>query len=232
MTALLFGCASAAQRQLAATVAANRAAAQEFQACTAAIYNQPELAPLRRDLPPNVRNASLEQLANQNFVSDEEIRLILANHPKLQVCRQQLVAEVSQTMPTVAPILVSMTTAEDNYTIELLQRKLRWGEFLQRLRETVNEGDAEIAAEGRRLLAGLQQAHESELMQRQAAAARASAALSALAAAGQSSAGQLHRHDHPARLRNHVLPVGERRRHFIPPHDAQSCRSCEAPAAI
>lgn len=186
MAALLFGCATAAQRQLQSMAVGTRAAGQNFQACVAAIYNEPELAPLRRDLPPNVRNASLEQLANQNFVSDEEIKLILANHPKLQACRQQLVAEVSQTMPTVAPIFVSMTTAEDNYTIELLRRKLRWGEFLQRLRETVNEGDTEIAAEGRRLLAGLQQENEAELMQRQAAAARASAALSALAAAGQS----------------------------------------------
>jgi hypothetical protein len=75
---------------------------------------------------------------------------------------------------------------EDNYTIALLQRKLRWGEFLQRLRETVNKGDTEIAAEGRHLLIGPQEAHEAELMQRHAAAARASAALSALAAAGQS----------------------------------------------
>jgi hypothetical protein len=177
MAALLVGCATAAQRQLMATVASNRAAGQEFQACVAAIYNQPELAPLRRDLAPNVRNATLEQLANQNFVSDEEIKLILANHPKLQVCRQQLVSEVSQTMPTVAPILVSMTTAEDNATIELLQRKLRWGEFVQRLREVVNQGDTELAAEGRRILAGLQQAHEEELAQRQAAAQTAIAGL-------------------------------------------------------
>lgn len=188
LAALLFGCATAAQRQLQGMVAGNRAAAQDFQACVAAIYNQPDLAPLRRDLPPNVRTASLEQLANQNFASAEEIRLILANHPKLQACRQQLVAQVSQTMPAVAPILVNTTAAEDNYTIELVQRKLRWGEFLRRLREAIGKGDSEIAAEGRSLMAGLQQAHEAELVERQEALARAQASLGALAAAGESFA--------------------------------------------
>src|ERR1700680_3415834 len=150
-------------------VAGNRAATQNFQGCTTAINNEPELEPLRRDLPPNLRNASLEQLANPNFVSAVEIRLILTNHPKLQVCRKQLVDQLSQTMPTVVPILVRMTTTEDNYLIEFLQRKLRWGEFLQRVREAINQGDAEIMAEGKRILAGLEQSHEAELMRRQAA---------------------------------------------------------------
>jgi hypothetical protein len=167
--ALLSGCATAAQRELQGMAAGTRVAAQSFQACTAAIYNEPQLEPLRRDLPSNIRNASLEQLANTNLVSDAEISLILANHPKLQACRQQLVDQLSQTMPTVVPILVRMTTTEDNYLIVLLQRKLRWGEFLQRVRDAVNQGDGDIAAEGKRIMAGLQQAHEAELERRQAA---------------------------------------------------------------
>ncbi len=169
MAALLFGCGTAAQRQLQGMAAGNRAATQSFQACTSAIYNEPELEPLRHDLPLNVRSASLEQLANSNFVSDAEIRLILANHPKLQACRQQLVDQLSQTMPTVVPILVRMTTTEDNYLIELLQRKLRWGEFLRRARDAVNQGDGEIAAEGKGIVTGLQQSHEAELERRRAA---------------------------------------------------------------
>ncbi len=46
MAALLFGCATAAQRQLQGMAAGNRAAGQNFQACTT-IYNQPELVDRR-----------------------------------------------------------------------------------------------------------------------------------------------------------------------------------------
>jgi len=166
---LLFGCATAAQRQLQSMAAGTRVAAQSVEGCVAAIYNEPELEPLRRDLPLNVKNASLEQLSNLNTVSEVEIRLILANHPKLQACRQQFVDQLSQTMPTVVPIIVKTSTTEDNYLIELLQKKLRWGEFLQRVRTALNERDGEIAAEGKRIMAGLQQAHGAELERRQAA---------------------------------------------------------------
>src|SRR5712691_6655071 len=72
-------------------------------------------------------------------------------------------------MPTFAPIVVKLTTTEDNYLIELLQKKLRWGEFLQRVRAALNERDADIAAQGKRMMAGLQQAHGAELERRRAA---------------------------------------------------------------
>lgn len=170
MAALLLSCATAAQRQLQGMVAGNRAAMLGFQSCAAAIYNEPELEPLRADLPLDLRNPSLAQLANSNFVSEPEIRLILVNHPKLQACRNQLIGQLSDTMPTVVPLFVQMTTNEDNDLLELLRRKIAWGEFLQRVRETINHGDAAITAEGQRVLAGLQQAHEAELARRQAAA--------------------------------------------------------------
>src|SRR5437868_877924 len=122
---LLLGCATAAQRQLLGIAANNRDAAQKFQACVAAVYNQPELEPLRRDLPLNVENASLAQLANPNFVSAEETRLILANHPKYQECRQQFITQISEAMPTIAQIFLRGVTDTDNRIIALLQKKLR-----------------------------------------------------------------------------------------------------------
>jgi hypothetical protein len=169
MAGLLLGCATAEQRELQGMAANNRTAVQGFQACVASIYNQPELEPLRKDLPLDISSANIAQLANQNFVSDVEVRLILANHPKLQACRKQLVDQLSQTAPTVAPIMVRMTTANDNHLIGLLQKRFRWGEFLQRVRDTTNEGNAAVIAEYRQMLAALQQSHEAELERRRAA---------------------------------------------------------------
>jgi hypothetical protein len=88
----------------------------------------------------------LVQLANPNVVSDVEIQPILANHPRLQSCREQFFNELSQTMATLVPILVRMTTAEDNCLIELLHRKLPWGEFLQQVR-VIDTGTLGMSAE-------------------------------------------------------------------------------------
>jgi len=165
----LLGCATAAQRELVGMAAGYRDASQKFQACVAAIYNQPDLEPLRRDLPLNVQNASLAQLANTNFVSAEQERLILANHPKYQACRQQVIDELSPTMPSVAAIFLKGQVDTDNRIVALLQKKLRWGEFLQQWRQAGLERLAEMEAEGRRMMASLQQAHEAELARRQAA---------------------------------------------------------------
>ena len=186
---LLFGCATGAQRQLAGMAANSRSASQEFQNCATAIYNQPELEPLRRNLPLSPENASLAQLANTNHVSPEEAQLILANHPKLQACRQQFISQLSQATPTLAPIFVKAVTATDDSTVALLQKKLRWGEFLQRVRQITLERRAETEAEGRRVLAGLEQAHEAEVARRQAAIQALSNAMIAYGQTQQAIAG-------------------------------------------
>jgi hypothetical protein len=177
MAGLLFGCATAAQRQFQSTARNDQAALQRLHACTAAVYNSPELEPLQKDLPLNLNSASLEQLTNTNFASDVETRLILSSYPKLRACRQEFIAQISQTTPTWVPILVEMTTTNDKYLIYLLQKKLNWGDFLQRLRQTTNEANAEIVNENQRILATLEQSHEAELARRQAAIQAAADAL-------------------------------------------------------
>jgi hypothetical protein len=169
IAALLFGCATAAQRQLQGMAANYTTAGKEFQGCVEVIYYAPELEPLRRDLPLNVENASLEQFANTSFVSAEQTRLILANHPKYQTCRSRFINQVSQTMPAVAGIFLKAATAFDNRTVALLQKKLRWGEFLQLARQATLDNRAAVEAEGRHIMANLEQSHEAELARRQAA---------------------------------------------------------------
>jgi hypothetical protein len=102
-------------------------------------------------------------------VSAEETRLILANHPKYQECRQQFITQISEAMPTIAQIFLRGVTDTDNRIIALLQKKLRWGEFLQQWKQANVESRAELQAEGQRIIASLEQSHEAELTRRQAA---------------------------------------------------------------
>jgi hypothetical protein len=166
---MLLGCATAAQRQLAGMAATGPSAMDRYQECVGAIYVAPELEPLRKYLPLNVATANIEYFTNPNPVSEVQRRLIIANHPKYQACRDILVSEFSQTMPTLGSILVKMQTSNDSHLIEFLNKKLTWGEFLQKVKATTIAGNAEIQAESRQMLAALQQSHEAELAHRQAA---------------------------------------------------------------
>jgi len=60
-------------------------------------------------------------------------------------------------------------TAFDNRAVALLQKKLRWGEFLQLARQATLDKRAALEAEGRHIMASLEQSHEAELARRQAA---------------------------------------------------------------
>jgi hypothetical protein len=182
MAGLLLGCATAAQRQFQAMAINTHSAAQGFQACVLALYNSPEVELLRTNLPADVNHATLAQLANRNFATDTEIRVILENHPKLQACRQAFLDQLSQTTPTFVPIFLATETSTDNETINLIQREVTWGEFLQRWKAIRVEGTAQLLAEDRRIVAGLEASHEAELARRQAAI---QAAADALARYGQ-----------------------------------------------
>lgn len=190
---LLFGCATAAQRQLQSMAVNNREALQESQACVAAIYNLPDLEPLRKNLPLNVDSASLEQLSNLNYISDVEVQLITANYPKLQTCRQNTITRLAQTTPTWAPIFAKLFVTNDSNLVELVQKKLRWGEFLQRLREASVAAKSELSTENQRILAGLEASHEAEVARRQAALQAFSQSMQGIGQAMQSYAQSVRR---------------------------------------
>src|SRR5262249_48400354 len=73
-------------------------------------------------------------------------------------------------------MLAAITKGEDSL-IDLIQKKQSWGAHVRRVRDATIEGTAELQAEAQRITTGLQQSHEAELAQRQAAAQAAAAAL-------------------------------------------------------
>lgn len=166
---LLLGCATAAQRQFQTMATNTRSASQTFQACILALYNSPEVELLRISLPPDPNHATLAQLANRNLATDVEVRAILENHPKLQACRQAFLDQISQTTPTFVPIFLATETSTDNEIINLIQKKIPWGEFLQRWKAISLQGTAQLLAEDQRIVAGLEASHEAEIARRQAA---------------------------------------------------------------
>jgi hypothetical protein len=174
---LLAGCATAAQRQYQSMASNNRSAAQDLQACVVALYNSPEFAPLRAHfaLPPAL--PTLEQLSENSRATDGEIRLLLEVHPRVQACRQQLLDRLTQSTPSLAAILATLYAKSDDSLIQLISKRQTWGKHTRQVRDLAIEGRSELTAEAQRITSELQQSHEAELAQRQAAAQAAADAL-------------------------------------------------------
>jgi hypothetical protein len=177
MATLLFGCATAAQRQAQAIGTNTQNVGASAKACLAALYSAPEAAPLRPHVAIDVRDTTLAQLADQSLATKEEIDAIFLLHPRLQQCQKAALDGLMVTTPSLVPILAAEYVQGEDNTLALVQRKESWGEFSKRRRDIVFEGTAQLVAEGRRIEAGLEQSHEAELAARQAAAQAAGAAL-------------------------------------------------------
>ena len=170
MAATLIGCATHAQQQ-AQTIRTNtQSVAAQLQACVAEVYNSPDAEPLRPHFPVRVDQATLQQLTDPAKATDLEIAAIYTVHPRNQPCRQAALEGLSTTTPTIVPIMAGSWERNEEYLIDLIQRKISWGDYVRHAKENGLEMQREIIAEGQRIDAGLQQSHEAELARRQAAA--------------------------------------------------------------
>ena len=167
---LLVGCATAAQRQYQTMASAVQSVLAQAKVCTSEIYNAPEAAPLRAHSPQDMREASLTQLSDSSLATKQEADAIIALHPRVKVCQKAILDGFMPVDAAVIPILTKSYAEGDDDTIQLLQKKMTWGERVHRGRDRSNILLAALQAEGQRVTAGLERQHESELARRQAAA--------------------------------------------------------------
>ena len=167
---LLAACATQAQRQAQAIQTNTKTVGAQLQACIEAIYNSPDYDPLRPRLPIKAEQATLQQLTDASKATDAEISAIFAEHPRAQECRQSFLQGLSTTTPTFVPILASGYNRTEEFLIDLIQRKISWGEYVRHVKDASLDMQKELMAEGQRIDAGLQQSHQAELARRQAAA--------------------------------------------------------------
>jgi len=166
----LAACATAAQREFEAIKVNTGAASQQLEACVGTVYNDPAVAPLRRHLPLNVNDATVEQLADSSLATNEEISAILSAYPRYRGCQKQYLSQIASTIPSVVPIYIVSYNKTQDEVVNLFKRQVSWGEFLERVRHINAEEGAQVSAEAQRLLGSLKQSHEAELARRQAAA--------------------------------------------------------------
>lgn len=167
--AICTACSTAAQRQGQAIRKNSQAAVSTLNICMQAVYDSPEVAPLRAHIPAPRSQATLEQQTDPAFATDEEIKALFAEHPKANACRQQELDRLVQQTPSVVPILANGFSHIEQAMIGLVQKRTTWGEYTRQVKSIVEETRGRLAAEGQRIDANLEQSHEAELARRQAA---------------------------------------------------------------
>ena len=159
-----------AQRQFEAIKTENQENNAQIKACAAAIYSSPEYAPLRQHIPLTITDATLQQLSDSSLASQDEIHAILVAHPQLQQCRKAFLTNLAQTEPSVVPIITTTYNKNEDDLVDLIRRKISWGEYTHRIRDRATETQVAVNEEGRRIVGELQQENQFELEQRQRAA--------------------------------------------------------------
>jgi hypothetical protein len=166
---MVSACATHAQIQAQAITTNNQSAAQQLQACGTEVYDSSEFEALRPRFPLQIQNATMEQMTDNTFVTDKEIKAILAVHPKLQACRQAYINQIALATPSLVPIDVEFLTANEDSLLDLIQRKITWGAYVRGVHDRFPEFQSKLMAEAQRINAGLNQENQAELARRQAA---------------------------------------------------------------
>jgi hypothetical protein len=142
---------------------------QQLNTCQMQVYNSEESTPLRKVLPFKFSDATPEQLANENYATDEEIAALRAMHPSNRACAEVALDQLAQE----APALVSIETANANDAvnswIDLIQRRQTWAAHIRRIRDLDEAARTKIVSELQKNDTGTAQSTSERLAARQRA---------------------------------------------------------------
>lgn len=83
-----------------------------------------------------LRNGKLEptiaQQSDNGVPSDEDVQTIIALHNENAICREQAIENFMKVIPWFIPTLVQSYHAGDLITVDLIQRKITWGDANKR----------------------------------------------------------------------------------------------------
>jgi hypothetical protein len=165
----LGGCATAAQRQAFQINENTKAAQAHFIACNAAVYDEPETAPIRSHLPLNLADASLQQLTDTAKPTPDEIQALYVRYPKLHACQADYLRELAPATPTLVPVLADSFRRFDQNMIDLVELKFSWGGYLAQRKAEGVQTRRDVQETYREINAGLAQSNQAELDRRQSA---------------------------------------------------------------
>jgi hypothetical protein len=168
---LTAGCQTAAQRQSSFIRENMQVANQKITTCIEKVATNPAYQSISVHVPLSGKvNPTLVQLTDNGMPTDEDIQVIIAIHNEMEHCRGQAIEDYSKITPGIIPMAVQMYHAGDLVVVDLIQRKITWGEYNKRRVALRDEFRVKIQAFYAQLDRDLVTSHRAEIADRQRAA--------------------------------------------------------------
>jgi hypothetical protein len=143
---------------------------QQAQQCHEAVARKHEYQVLQVHMPlAGIDQADLSQMADARLISSSEITALTDWSNDIQQCRNEIiVAGARDSLSDYVPIVLAEWDRQDRVVVQLIQRKIPWGEAVLRLRESRTALLTGINDESNRRGAALTRSAEAERANRTA----------------------------------------------------------------
>jgi hypothetical protein len=142
------------------------------QACAQNISNDPQYTPIASKTPVGASNQySLEMLTNKTVPSKSEIALPYKLYADNQECRKIFIDGLSRLHPLAVAPAIEAYNESDKLWAEMASGKLTWGKFNEDRKTGTTQLTLKLSQAGQQIDTQLQDQHQSEIAQRQQAAA-------------------------------------------------------------
>jgi len=167
----LAGCATAAQRQASTIKTVVQAAVAADKECLVAVRSKPEYAPLLPHLltEENKFQPTMAQLGDEKYATNAEATLLAEYHDETDNCRRPDVEKIASVAPNVALPMTDALINGDRLTLRVIKHEISWGEAARTYQTENNEIQKRVLAAAQELDSNLNESHQAELAQRQAA---------------------------------------------------------------
>ena len=166
---ILFGCATAAQRQAQHIGSSIQEASTQMKACITSVFADSEGVEILAHVPPPGQQPTIMQMADASMPTFHEAQVVAALRSRSDVCRNQFIDKVSLVAPSLSSVMIDTTSKGDLDTLSLVKGQESWGDFVTRGKTISDEGREKLQAAAQQLGGELEASHERELEQRQAA---------------------------------------------------------------
>jgi hypothetical protein len=170
--AFLLGCSTGAQREAARMQAVTAETVASGRACIQNVADKPEYAPIKSKtvLSPDPQ-FPLQMLNDKTSPNKQEISLLYRVYGDFQDCRKIVLDGVSRAHPLMLLTVVEGYADSDKLWAQATGGGLTWGQFNEGRKNTATQTQEKLIQANMQIGSQLQNQHQSEMEQRQRAAA-------------------------------------------------------------
>jgi hypothetical protein len=167
LTAIVLAAASCAAPGFNNPVAIVTSGLQHAVSCRSSISASPRYRMLAAHMPlSRPTDATLEQLADDNYATASEAEALVLWHQGMQSCRNDLLSIALEEEPLSLAIIVPFWNREDEIYVGIIKQKLTWGQGLLQLRQILADALTKFADQTIRLNVQSNSAKQAELSRR------------------------------------------------------------------